>query len=351
MNPSLLRERADELGLDGIGIAAADTVPHANHFLRWLDQERHGEMAWLARDPQRRLDPREVVPGARSVIMVAVDYFVEEPPADLWNDPLRGRVARYAWGPDYHDVLTPKLRELADWLRAESGDEVATRAYVDTGPLLERTWAAQAGLGFIGRNSLLIRPGYGSYCFLGGIITTLELPPDPPATAGGAKLGQGNCGQCTRCLQICPTHAFPAEYIVDSTRCISYLTIELKGSIPEELRPLMQNWIYGCDACQQVCPWVKRYSQPHPDRFLAFDADRFAPFLPELVTIDQETFRQRYRGTPLQRTKRRGVLRNAAVALGNARDPATRPALRQAATDPEPLIAEHAEWALLLISG
>jgi epoxyqueuosine reductase len=345
---SLIVEQAEGLGFDLVGVAAAGQAPHADGFRAWIDQGYAGEMTWLARNQQRRLEPAQVVPGARSVVMVGLRYFVEDPPAALWNDPLRGRVARYAWGPDYHDQLLPRLMQLANFLKAEGG---ACRAYVDTGPLLERSWAAQAGLGFIGKNSLLINPELGSYLFLGGLITDLVLEPDEPATADGAMLGKGQCGACQRCLQVCPTHAFPAPYILDSRRCISYLTIELKGAIPEPLRDKMGSWIYGCDACQECCPWVRRFSASRPDRFLAFDAERFAPDLMELMTLDAAAFRERYRRTPLVRTKRRGLLRNAAVALGNAGEREALPVLRRALDDPEALIREHAAWAIARIEA
>ncbi len=346
-----IREKAVALGFDLVGITPAGEVRHASEFRRWVAAGHHAEMTWLARNQLRRTDPRVVVPGARSVIMAAVSYYMEDPPEALWNDPLRGRVARYAWGTDYHDVLLPRLMELSGFIKRETPESTQCRAYVDTGPLLERTWAAEAGLGFIGKNSLLINPASGSYLFLGGIITDLELDYDEPAQDDGATLGKGNCGSCRRCLTACPTHAFPAPYILDSNLCISYLTIELKDAIPELLRSKMGNWIYGCDACQSVCPWVRRYSRPPDERFLAFDPERFCPDLLELMTLDDEAFRRRYKGTPIKRTKRRGLLRNAAVALGNSGDPAALPALRQASNDPEPLIREHAAWAIRAIEG
>lgn len=341
-----IKETALQLGFELVGVGPAGRVRHADRFKAWLGEGRHGEMDWLARRTERRLDPREVVPGAKSVIMVGWHYYVEDPPAALWDDPLRGRIARYAWGPDYHDELLPKLMELAAFIRTLKTGDAQARAYVDTGPLLERTWAAEAGLGFVGKNTLLIQPERGSLLFLGGIITDLPLAYDAPAGEEGARQGQGTCGQCRRCLTICPTHAFPAPYILDSRRCISYLTIELKGDIPEALRPKMGNWIYGCDACQEVCPWVKRYSRPSPDRFLSFDPDRFAPDLCALITLDDAGFRKRYKGTPIQRTKRRGLLRNAAVALGNSGRKEAIPYLKRALNDPEPLIRAHVEWAL-----
>ena len=341
-----IRERALELGCDRVGIAPAGEARHAAGFRRWVEEGHHADMMWLARNTARRTDPRNVVPCARSVVMAGFSYFSEAPPARLWNDPSRGRVARYAWGADYHDVLLPRLMELSRFIKQEAPGTAQCRAYVDTGPLLERTWAAEAGLGFIGKNSLLISPQYGSYLFLGGVITDAELDHDEPAADDGATLGKGSCGTCRRCLTACPTHAFPAPYILNSNLCISYLTIELKGDIPDSLRGKMGNWIYGCDECQTVCPWVKRYSKPPEDRFLAFDPDRFCPDLMELMALDDEAFRKRYKGTPLTRTKRRGLLRNTAVALGNWGVREALPALRRALEDREPLVRSHAQWAI-----
>lgn len=340
-----VRERAIDLGFDLVGIAPAGPAPHAAALTDWLASGFQAEMAWMGRNADRRCDPRQVVPGARSVIMAGFHYFVEDPPADLWNHPLRGRVARYAWGPDYHDQLLPRLRTLAAELETMVPG-TRHRAYVDTGPLLERPWAAEAGLGFIGRHSLLIAPRAGSYFVLGGIITDVELDYDAPATHQGARQGVYDCGQCRRCLDICPTRAIRAPYVVDSNRCISYLTIEHKGHIPEALRGRMGNWIFGCDACQEICPWVRQYAQGRSDRFTAFDAQRFAPDLLELMTLDAAAFRERYRGTPLIRTKRRGLLRNAAIALGNAGDKSALPVLRRAVQDEEEMVRVHAAWAI-----
>jgi epoxyqueuosine reductase len=301
----------------------------------------------------------------QSVLVAGLSYFTLNPPAELWHDPARGRLARYAWGLDYHKVMLPRLRQLGDFVEQEVGRVVTRRPYVDTGPVLERDFAAQAGLGFIGKNSLLINPKIGSYLFLGEVLVDVELEYDEPAAEGGASCqissnlaglkelaglgaakGLGTCGNCTRCLTICPTQAFPAAYILDSNRCISYLTIELKGSIPLELRPLLGNWIYGCDECQEVCPWVRRYSRPASEAFLRFDPDWSVPPLVDLMQLDEAQFRARFKGTPLLRTKRRGLLRNVAVALGNWGNPQALLVLEQALQDPEPLIREHAQWAL-----
>lgn len=332
-----IRARAVELGFDHVGIAPAIPAPRADKFRAWLDHGYHGNMAWLARDPGRRTDPGQVLPGAGSVVVVGQSYYVGDPDPALWDDPSRGRIARYAWGTDYHDHLTPLLRELATFIQDETG--AVSRYYVDTGPVLERSVAEQAGLGYIGKNSLLIDPASGSYLFLAVVLVAAELDPDVPNAAG-------TCGSCRRCQDICPTHAFPAPYILDSTRCISYLTIELKEAIPEALRPHLGNWIYGCDACQSVCPWVRQYAQPREHPFLAFDPDVCAPRLIELMALDDKGFRDRFRKTPIQRTKRRGLLRNVAVALGNWGDASARPVLETSLADPEPLIREHARWAL-----
>lgn len=336
-----IKERALELGFDVAGVARAGRAPRADAFHAWLAEGRHGEMAWLAREPERRSDVTRVVAGAKSVLSVGLSYHIADPPADLWNDPLRGRIARYAWGRDYHDELLPRLRELAAWIEAETGRPVANRAYVDTGPVLEREWAAKAGLGFIGKNTLVIHPEWGSYLFLGELLLDLDLEPDAPVDER-----TGTCGSCRRCQDVCPTHAFPAPYILDSRLCISYLTIEHRGAIPDELRPKMKNWIYGCDECQSVCPWVKQYAKPGRTRFLRYDPEFAAPRLTELLALDDAGFRDRFRHTPVPRTKRRGLLRNVCVALGNSGSTEAIPALERALTDPEALIREHAAWAL-----
>jgi epoxyqueuosine reductase len=370
-----IKEKAYELGFDLIGIAPATRAPHADAYAAWVDAGYAATMGYLTRDVARRQDPRHASPGTRSVVVVGLSYFVANPPADLWNDPARGRIARYAWGLDYHDVMTPRLHQLADFILSETRRPVEQRVYVDTGPVLERDFAAQAGLGFIGKNSCLISPLMGSYLFLGELLVSLELDFDQPATDSGATIelptGQkgaaagggenfvgpprpdtrrvGTCGACTRCLKICPTHAFPASYVLDSNRCISYLTIELKGSIPLELRPLMGNWIFGCDECQSICPWPRRFARPTRQDFLRFDPEQVAPRLLDLMRLSGDQFRARFRRTPLWRAKRRGLLRNVAVALGNWGDPQAIPTLQQALDDPEPLIREHAAWALARI--
>jgi len=349
-----IKAKAYELGFDLIGIAPANRAPHADAYRRWLSRGYAANMHWLGRNPERREDPRNVIPGAQSVLVVGLSYFLLDPPPEWWHDPSRGRIARYAWGLDYHHVMLPRLRELGEFVDKEVGHPLNQRSYVDTGPVLERDFAAQAGLGFVGKNTLLINPGLGSYLFLGEILIDLELDYDEPSPDGGARCripGEskraGTCGNCTRCLDICPTHAFPAPYILDSNRCISYLTIELKDNIPTELRPLLGNRIYGCDECQEICPWMRRYNPPTGEIFLRYDPEQAIPKLLDLIKLDEANFRKRFKDSPVSRTKRRGLLRNVAVALGNWGSPEALPALEAAAvSDSEALIREHANWAI-----
>lgn len=343
-------DHAHALGFDLAAVVEARRAPRAGAFHDWLKAGYHGEMAWLARDPERRVDPARVVAGAQTIVVVALAYYVAEPDPAWWNDPLRGRIARYAWAPDYHDRMEPMLRALGDAIDHRLGGGVAMRWYVDTGPVLEREHAERAGLGFVGKNTLLISPRYGSYLLLGEIILDRALP--AAGVREDAARRPGTCGSCRRCQDVCPTHAFPAPWILDSRRCISYLTIELKGAIPLEFRPLMKNWIYGCDECQSVCPWVRQFaSPPRSAAYAVLDPDIAAPSLLELMALDQEGFRSRFKGYPMMRTKRRGVLRNVAVALGNSGSPEAIPALERVLKEPEPLIAEHAAWALSRLRG
>ncbi len=365
LTAELAREKALAMGFDLVGFAPAGPTPGAQVFADWLAQGRHGEMAYLARESHKRLDPREVLPSAQTVIMVGVSYETLAVPADLLQDPSRGRIARYAWGADYHDIITPRLREYGDWVAKES------RAYVDTGPIMERAWAEQAGLGFIGKNTCLIHRSRGSFLFLGAVLVGEELTTDD----GGRTTDDGlsrlthpspvvrlpspralcGCGNCTRCLTACPTHAFPAPGVLDARRCISYLTIELKGSIPLELRPLMGNWIFGCDICQDVCPYVRRYSAATTSTlgqaFYPVDVDRAAPKLIDVLKLDRAGFNARYKGTPLMRAKRRGLVRNACVAAANWGSAEVLPALEALLQDEEPLVREHAVWGVETISG
>ncbi len=339
-----LKAEAQRLGFDLVGIAPAAPPPHAAQLESWLEAGYAGEMAYLARNAVRRADPREAVPGARSIIVCGIHYRAAEPDPALWNDPGRGRISRYAWGDDYHDVLLPKLRALQEWLESRVGRARLGRSYVDTGPVLERPVGVMAGLGFQGKNTLLIHPRQGSWFFIGEILVDAELAYDAPQSIGG-------CGGCTRCLNACPTQAFVGPYVLDARRCISYLTIELKGPIPRELRPLLGNHIYGCDVCQEVCPWNRRWGRFTTHESFQPRPGIVAPELIELMRLTDDEFRARFKGSPIKRAKRRGLLRNVAVALGNWGDPAAIPALVAALNDHEPLIRGHAAWALGRIGG
>lgn len=339
-----LKAEAERLGFDLVGIAAGMPAPHAPALDAWLAAGYAGEMGYLARNAVRRADPREAVPGTRSVVVCGMHYRAAEPDPALWDDPGRGRISRYAWGDDYHDILLPRLRELQRWLEVRVGRAQIGRSYVDTGPVLERPIGEMAGLGFQGKNTLLIHPRQGSWFVLGEILVDVALVADAPASVGG-------CGGCTRCLDACPTQAFVGPHVLDARRCISYLTIELKGPIPRELRPLMGNHIYGCDICQAVCPWNVRWGQFGREPAFQPRPGVVAPELLELMALDDAGFRERFRGSPIKRTKRRGLLRNVAVALGNWGDTQAVPVLARALADHEPLIRGHAAWALGRIGG
>jgi epoxyqueuosine reductase len=338
-----LRERAGELGFDLLGLAPAAPPTHGAAFTAWLAQGYHGQMTYLARQAAQRLDPQAVLPGAQTLIAVAANYYTGDGPDGGASDPSRGRIARYAWGQDYHQVLQPRLEALLAFLQAEAGLQVQGRAFVGDGPVLERDVAARAGLGFSGKNACLIHPSRGSWLSLGVLLVDVAWPPLPSSDDSGVP---GDCGSCTRCLEACPTAAFPQPYVLDARRCISYLTIELRGSIPRELRPLMGNRIFGCDVCQEVCPWNRRFARPTAEPAFQPRPDQAAPSLLSLIHLSESEFQARFAGTSIMRTKRRGLLRNVAVALGNSGDPAAVPALIQTLADPEPLVRAHAAWAL-----
>ncbi len=339
-----LKQEAHALGFDLVAITKAVPPPHADALDGWLAAGNSGEMAYLARNAAKRKQPDLVVAGARSIIVVGLHYRAAEPDPTIWNDASHGQISRYAWGDDYHEILEPRLRRLQTWLEQRVGRAQIGRSYVDTGPVLERPVAVAAGLGFQGKNTLLIHPQQGSWFLLGEIIVDCELEYDEQPARGG-------CGSCTRCQVACPTQAFVGPYVLDARRCISYLTIELKGPIPRELRPLMGNHIYGCDVCQEVCPWNIKFGQFASSDVLQARDDRIAPALLELIALDDEAFRDRFRGSPIKRTKRRGLLRNVAVALGNWGDMRAVPALTLALDDHEALIRGHVAWALGRIGG
>jgi len=341
-----IHAKAYHLGFDLVGITPPHPIPHLEAYRAWLAQGYHGKMGYMARPDrvERRNEPAKILPGVRSIVCVGLNYYPGPPPAQLGNALSRGRISNYAWGLDYHGLMTDRLEELAAFIDAQTEKRVAHRAYVDTGPVLERAYAARAGLGFIGKNTCLIHPRLGSWLFLGELLLDLELEPS------SGEIGV-DCGACQRCLEACPTGALVAPRVLDARRCISYLTIELKGPIPRKLRPLMDNWIYGCDLCQAVCPW-QRFARLTGERSLhAASPDRAAPLLPDLVGMSEEAFRRRFKDTPILRIGRRRLLRNVTVALGNQGDEQAAPALAAALADAEPLVRGHAAWALGRIGG
>jgi epoxyqueuosine reductase len=323
-------------GFELAGIAAATPAETRRAYVDWLEAGHGGEMAYLGKDPDRRADPRRVWPDVGSILVVGLNYRTWEPDEGARSDPGRGQLARYALGDDYHEVLTAKLRAVLEWARGEVPG-VEGRHYVDTGPLLERDLAARAGLGWFGKNTCLIDRGQGSYFFLGALLLNLELPLDAATSA--------HCGTCSRCLDACPTGAFLGPYVLDARRCISYLTIELRGPIPRELRPLVGNWIFGCDVCQEVCPWNRKAGWGSEPAFAPRPALQ-APELIPLLRMTQEEFSATFRRSAVKRAKRRGFLRNVCVALGNSGDPLAIPALAAALHHEEPLVRGHAAWAL-----
>jgi epoxyqueuosine reductase len=339
-----IREEGLSLGFGAIGFAEADVSPHADRLSTWLAEGRHGTMAWMARDPARRVDPRVVLSDAKTVISASVPYYRGDWPADAGAPaPLpRGRIARYAWGRDYHKRIRSRLRRLARAIAAMC-PQARWLAYVDTGPMLDRAWAERSGVGWIGKNTNVILQGQGSWFFLGEILTDLAIDPDPPA--------RNHCGTCSRCIAACPTGAIVGPYQLDARRCISYLTIEHRGAIPAEMRPLNGTRIFGCDDCQEVCPW-NRFAVATSDPDFAERPEQQTPELIPLLFLDEDAFRARFQGTAILRSKRSGFVRNVAVALGNLGDRrAVAPLAKALEGDADPIVRGHAAWALGRIGG
>ena len=328
-----IRGQAYGLGFDLVGITTLGPAETAEAFDRWVDAGYAGEMGYLARGAEKRRDTRLPVPGALSAVVVALDYGGREP---------SGPVARYARGDDYHDVMTGRLRELHAWIDSRVGRPIEGKAYVDTGPILERDLARRAGLGWFGKNGNLVSPEIGSFFFIGALLLDLTLDADPPFEAD-------RCGTCTRCLTACPTDAFVAPRVLDATRCISYLTIEQKGDIPIELRGEIGALLYGCDICQEVCPWNVRFAQELTEDALraraAIGTKDARTLAREILALDDERFRAAFRGSPMKRAKLRGLKRNAAVVLGNVGTIEDLPALTAVVIDSEPMVRDHAAWA------
>jgi len=354
----VVKAEAYRLGFDLVGVTTPDSPPHYGVYERWLTAGRHGEMGYLAteRARQRRDDPHQILPECRSILLLGIRYSKSRSESSEETLSLRGIslhggkedhesgllscIAAYAWGDDYHDVLPERLQTLVAFIESQVGGKVPNRWYTDTGPILERDLAQRAGLGWIGKNTCLINPALGSFFLLAEILLGLDIEPDQP-------FAHDRCGSCRRCIEACPTGCILPDRTIDSRRCISYLTIELKGSIPHDLRPLVGDWVFGCDVCQQVCPWNQRFapSGGHPS-FAPRSGVSYPDLIQELALTPQE-FNLKFRGSPVKRAKRRGYLRNVVVALGNAGDPKAVPVLAHTLlNDPESLVRGHAAWAL-----
>ena len=327
-----IRTYSKALGFTLCGFKPLATLPRDPFFTNWLAEGNAGEMHYLAKEPERRINPHIPFPEARSVICLGFPYAPPLLPEMNWQKELRGRIAAYAAGMDYHDIIKHKLWQLIDMLKDQQPG-IWARPYVDTGPLLEREWAYRSGIGWFGKNTMLLHKAMGSWFFLAEILVSLDFE--------GEGMPRDHCGKCTQCLNDCPTDALVPGYVLKSPLCISYLTIEYRGPIPHALRRKLGNWIFGCDICQEVCPWNQKFGEPREDL-----VDDLFPSLPELLRLDEAGFRTRFRKSAIWRTKRRGLLRNVAIALGNSKNEEAIEPLRHALHDPEPLIRGHVAWAL-----
>ena len=323
-----IKSLARELGFDDCRIATAKEATHADSFRQWVGDGAHGEMAWLERTPERRCDPREVLPGCRSVVTLALNYYPGSNPPTGW------RIARYVWSEDYHDIVEKKLKLLNEEMVALGGTQ---RYYVDTGPVLERDFATDAGLGWNGKSTVQIHRHLGTWFFLAELLTTLDLPADHP-------FGD-HCGKCTRCIDACPTKAITQPHRVDARRCISYLTIENKGAIPEEFRSAIGDRLYGCDECLEVCPWNRFAKLSNEARFHARESI-FNLKTRDILSLTAEDFSRIFSKSPIKRIKLPRLIRNACVVLGNTGTEDDLPSLKEASISEDPLISEHAQWAI-----
>ena len=342
-----VKNEAHRLGFQLVGVTTPDPAPHVAIFEDWLREGYHGEMGYLAteRSRQRRADPRQILPECRSILVLGIRYPAPVTFQSATDTVPLGRVASYAWGDDYHDVLLQRLGAVVEFIEEHVGHPVANRWYTDTGPILERDLAQRAGMGWIGKNTCLIHPRLGSYFFLAEVFLGIELEVDTPFVSDF-------CGTCTRCLDACPTSCILADRTLDAKRCISYLTIELKGGVPSGLRSLLGDWVFGCDICQQVCPWNQRFATADGDQAFYPRPALPHPDLLEELALSPQAFNRKFKRSPLKRAKRRGYLRNVAIALGNAGGENAVPALVEALVEnPEPLVRGHAAWALGKIGG
>ncbi|NPA92362.1 MAG: tRNA epoxyqueuosine(34) reductase QueG [Chloroflexi bacterium] len=335
-----VKAEAQRLGFHLVGVADCRPPETYPAYVAWLQHGHHAAMAYMARERnrERRADPKRILPECKSILVLGIRYFQQDAQPMPADGRPRGRVASYAWGEDYHDILVARLRALVAFLEAELGHPVPNRYYTDTGPVLEREFAQRAGLGWVGKNGMLINPKLGSYLILAEILLGVALEPDAP-------FATDHCGTCTRCIDACPTQAILPTRTVDANRCLSYLTIENKGEIPQDLRARLGEWVFGCDVCQMVCPWNRR-APLEGDPAFAPRPGVPRPLLTEEIRLSRQAFNRKFKGSPIKRTKRRGYLRNVAVALGNAAQPHTVEALREALQDEEPLVRGHAAWAL-----
>jgi epoxyqueuosine reductase len=340
-----IKAKARQLGFTLAGITLPQRPKHLDIFQGWLDAGRHASMAYLAdeRAIERRSDPCLILPECRSILVLGTPYFNphahEQRPQPEHGSREAGRVAAYAWGDDYHLVLPQRMQALVTFLEELLGQPVPNRWYTDTGPVLERELAMRAGLGWIGKNTCLIAPGKGSYFFLSEIFLGVELLPDEPFSSD-------QCGACTRCMDACPTSCIRPDRTLDAGRCISFQTIENKVNIPDDLRPLSAEWIFGCDICQMVCPWNIRFAHEVGDPAFAPHPGVPTPLLAQELGLTPEQFNQKFKDSPLKRTKRRGYLRNIAIAVGNSHNLDFLPVLEQVKNDEEPLVREAADWAI-----
>jgi len=332
-----IKSKAVEIGFDLVGISPAGRLPESRFYKEWLARGYAGEMKYMERDPQKREDPGRIVPGAKSVITCGLNYNTDYPYSTEAGDKDKGWIARYAWGEDYHDLMDGKLKALEEFISASSSDGAHTRRYVDTGPVLERAYGRYGGIGWTGKNTCLINQRIGSWIFLGEIITTLELEYDGPAP--------DRCGTCTRCIEACPTGAITEPYVLDSRLCISYLTIELRDEIPAGLRDKVGNNIFGCDICQDVCPWNRKAGKTAEPGFQPREGF-YNPVLGSFSGMGPDEFSLRFKGSPVKRAKRKGFLRNVLTAMGNSGDESLIPVIEEYVADPEPLVRAHAKWAL-----
>jgi epoxyqueuosine reductase len=344
------KRAATDTGFDLAGIAPVRTedLPEISAFVEWVDAGRAGEMKYLETRTEagelRRASATNAAPWVKSMVVCALNYSADKPYSVAAADPQRGWISRYAWGTkDYHDALLPRLKQVEAAIKqhaADLGQTIETRSYVDTGPILERVYARHAGIGWIGKNTCIIHQKLGSWLFLGVILTSLELPPDAPAA--------DRCGSCTRCIDACPTHAIVAPGKLDARLCIAYLTIEKRGTIAEELRPAMGHHIFGCDICQDVCPWNNKAGNAPPTSVPEFQPQEqlYHPDLRRLAQMDEEAYRHAFRGSPVKRAKYSGLKRNVAIAMGNSGNQDFIADLETMAAEPDPVIAEHAVWAI-----